>query len=115
LPNEIDWDTVTKESGADDPLIEYTSVTKKVRRVARFHPEVVREAICVNNPTEIVMNHLDYIDRECHESNEKKHKVLIFIDDIENYIGKKINYYGFGPDSMIPASYVKSGARICLI
>ena len=64
LPHEIDWETVTLESASGSPLIEYTSVTRQVRRVARFDADIVRKAIVHNNPTRIVLNHVDYLDRE---------------------------------------------------
>ena len=60
LPNEIDWETVTRESGSSEPIIERTSVTSKIRRVARFDPVIVQAAIEANAPTQIVLNHVDY-------------------------------------------------------
>ena len=115
LPNEIDWKNVTIESGADIPLIEYTSVTKKIRRVARFHPSVVREAICVNNPTEIVLNHLDYIDVECARCESLTHKASLFVRDVERLIDRQITYYGFGSASLISSAFVNSGVAKCLV
>jgi adenylosuccinate synthase len=50
LPNEIDWETIAGESGYREGLIEYTSVTRTVRRVGRFDSQLVRAAISVNNP-----------------------------------------------------------------
>lgn len=64
LPEEIDWATVTAESGSQSPLSEHTSVTGGLRRVARFDSEVVAKAIQANRPTRIVLNHLDYVDAE---------------------------------------------------
>jgi Adenylosuccinate synthetase len=49
---EIDCKTLTRESGSPTPVLERTSVTDKVRRVARFDPVIVREAIAA---TELVM------------------------------------------------------------
>ncbi len=101
LPNEIDWDTVSLESGSKRSIIEYTSVTGLVRRVARFHPEVVRKAIMVNQPTHIVMNHLDYIDASSTDFNQPSEKVASFIRNIESMIGLPIDYLGFSPSSLI--------------
>lgn len=53
LPNETTW----KNLGINP---EFTSVTKRVRRVAYFDNEIVNMAIKVNNPDIIVMNHCDY-------------------------------------------------------
>jgi adenylosuccinate synthase len=93
LPNEIDWEAVTKISQRIEPLIEYTSVTNKVRRVATFDPNVVKHAIEVNNPTKIVLNHVDYLD--CYSENGViSEKALLEIETIENLINKKIDFIG---------------------
>ena len=109
LPDEIDWETVTQESGSPEHIIEYTSVTKKVRRVARFHPDVVKKAIAVNKPSSIVLNHLDYIDAKCRIDDSPTEKTCDFIREIESQLGISIGYYGFGP-----ASLVKKGVHKCL-
>lgn len=101
LPYEIDWETVSKESGSDNLIMEYTSVTKLTRRVARFHPEVVRQAIMVNQPTHIVLNHLDYIDNSYSISGKISEKVTHFIDNVESLIGLPVDYLGFSPSSLI--------------
>lgn len=97
LTNEIDWDTLTRESKSNDPIIEYTSATKRIRRVARFDSDIVKDAIIANNPNTIVLNHLDYVDSECYEKDTLTEKVSDFIDSIEKLIDKKINLVGTGP------------------
>jgi len=89
LQNEITWDIVTQESGQDRHIQEITSVTKKIRRVARFDPDIVNLAIEANRPTKIVLNHLDYLHPD---------KVREFISDVQGSIGRRINYLGYGPD-----------------
>src|SRR5206468_1357773 len=54
LPNEITWEKLTRESGHRGTLAEFTSVTGRLRRVARFDAEIVRRAIAVNAPTLVV-------------------------------------------------------------
>ena len=78
LKNEMNWESVKQ-------LPEFTSVTKKIRRVAKFDPDIVRNAIMSNRPTKIVLNHLDYIEKDKHKE---------FITEIENYINHKIDYIG---------------------
>jgi adenylosuccinate synthase len=97
LPHEIDWHTITEESGSPDPIEEYTSVTKLTRRVARFEPEIVRQAIMINCPTHIVLNHLDYIDFSRGSNPKSSEKLFNFIGKIEKLVGSKINYYGLNP------------------
>ncbi|MDJ0744152.1 MAG: adenylosuccinate synthetase [Xenococcaceae cyanobacterium MO_167.B27] len=101
LPNEIDWETITHESGSKIPIIEYTSVTKAVRRVARFDPDVVVNAIVTNRPTKIVLNHLDYVDASCSSLEYLSDKTISFVRKIESLINAPINYFGFSPSSLI--------------
>lgn len=106
IPSEIDWNIVTQDSGSKKDIIEYTSVTKKIRRVSRFHPEVVKQAIMVNNPTLIVLNHLDYIDIQCCFDDHLTEKAARFVREVESRIGLSIDYYGFSPVSLIKKEYV---------
>ncbi|MQA65489.1 MAG: adenylosuccinate synthetase [Alphaproteobacteria bacterium] len=57
IPDEIDWDTITRESGSPHDLEERTTVTGHVRRVARFNADIVKAAIEANAPTKIVLNY----------------------------------------------------------
>lgn len=79
LPNELTWDSLDIEP-------EYTSVTNKIRRIGLFDSDIVNRAIQYNNPTSIVLNHVDYIES---------------YKDIEKLLNKKINYIGNGPDNII--------------
>lgn len=101
LPHEIDWATIRTSGGHTDELAEYTSVTGRLRRVGRFDAEVVRRAICVNRPDDIVLNHLDYIDVECTPEGYLTKKARDFLATVEAGIGASINYVGLGPDSLL--------------
>ncbi|SRR6266536_4809354 len=100
LPNEINWEDITRESGSPIAIMEYTSVTQRVRRVARFDHEIVRRAIAVNAPTHIVLNHLDYLDHQCRMDNVPSQKVTQFLEFVEASIGANVDYLGFGPSSL---------------
>lgn len=100
LPQEIDWETITKESGSEVLISEYTSVTRKLRRIARFDADIVRKAIFVNNPSRIVLNHLDYLDVSCLSLNMITDKVHDFVKKVETAINRKIDYLGFGADKL---------------
>lgn len=102
LPNEIDWRTIKQESGYREEVAEYTTVTGRLRRIARFDAAVVRKAIEANAPTTIVLNHLDYIDVRCRSSLQMSEKVERFVDTIEAEIDCKIDLVGFGPSAIIP-------------
>jgi adenylosuccinate synthase len=97
LPGEIDWETLTRE-GAHQALIqEKTSVTKRLRRVARFEPGIVQQAISINRPTRIVLNHLDYLS--VMDDNKSQQIIRDFIQHVEDNINADITFLGFGPES----------------
>lgn len=100
LPNEIDWPTLSLESGSPDKLVEYTSVTKTLRRVGRFDAAVVQQAITSNRPSRLVLNHLDYVDWSCRSSDAPSTRTHRFVSEIETLINKRIDYFGFGPASL---------------
>jgi adenylosuccinate synthase len=87
LANEIDWDTISRESGGQ-AICEYTSVTNHIRRVGRFDPGIVFRAINVNKPTSIVLNHMDFI------SNGDAR--MSFVDWVQSCVGRPIDYIGLG-------------------
>jgi adenylosuccinate synthase len=102
LMDETTWNTVTRLSGSTNDLIEYTSVTKRVRRVAEFHPEIVKRAVEVNNPNILVLNHLDYVDYSCHDSDDISDTVTKFIDKISVDIARRIDFTGTGKATILP-------------
>jgi adenylosuccinate synthase len=105
LENEIDWNTVARLSGANVDLTEYTSATKRIRRVAEFDVEVVKRAIQVNQPNVIVLNHVDYVDYTCHDSQNIPDSVYAFINKISESIGQRIDYIGTGKAVMLENSW----------
>jgi adenylosuccinate synthase len=96
LPNEIDWEGVTRMSGSADSITEHASATGRERRVAEFDADIVKKAIQVNQPNIIVLNHTDYIDYSCHDSDKIPDSVLNFINDVSAKIGQQIDYIGTG-------------------
>ncbi len=107
LENEINWDYISKTSGSQENIIEYTSVSNKIRRVGLFEPTIVKEAIKANNPTKIVMNHLDYIDKNVEKRNNITEKIIQFINNIENTLGKDIDFMGFSPKNILKNNNLK--------
>jgi len=103
LTKETTWEAIAASIGAKEDLREYTTVTKMVRRVGVFDPEIVKKAVATNNPTRIVMNHLDYVAGPlvgtaiCALARE-------FIDYVECSIGRSIDFLGFSPTSLIERS-----------
>ena len=101
LPNETTWDAVTGSSGAADNLIERTTVTGKVRRIAAFDGKAVNRAIAVNNPTHICLNHADYFDFDVHEMAYVSDEIAVRLKNIEDVIGRPIDWVGTGPATTV--------------
>jgi adenylosuccinate synthase len=106
LPKETDWKSVSEFGGSEKELIEYTSVTQRVRRVAHFDSEIVINAIESNRPTKIVLNHIDYIDAEINKLQIVTEKGLDFILRVESSIDKKINYVGISASTLLERTKV---------
>jgi adenylosuccinate synthase len=100
LQFETDWATVTKRSGSQLPLSEYTSVTKRLRRIGRFDSEIVKRSIQANRPTRIVLNHLDYAHWAARISRKTTATIQRFVDFIQNEISQRIDFFGWSPSHM---------------
>lgn len=64
MKNEITWEQLQEESGYPHEIKELTTVTRKVRRVARFDIDIVLDACRLNRPTALVIHGLDYLNYE---------------------------------------------------
>lgn len=62
LENEISWQRVCDLGGAPAPVEEFTSVTRRLRRVGRFDVELARRARLVNRPTSLAVMGLDRLN-----------------------------------------------------
>ncbi len=93
---EIDWETIAREGELAEPPRELTSVTQRLRRVARFDSTIVGKAIQANRPSRIVLNHLDHVDARC-ASGTISERGRRFIADVEAGIGQRIDLVGIGP------------------
>lgn len=90
LPNETDWRVIA--AYAETPgLVERTTVTRNVRRVALFDPGVVRDAIAANRPTSIVLNHADQLGSD----------VVAGIHRIETLIHRRVDWVGTSPQTTL--------------
>lgn len=99
---EISWREVARRAGAPASLIERTTVTKNVRRVATFSEDGFLEAWQVNRPTQIALMFTDYLDWSVHENRELTRPVNEFIEYIEAIApGTSVTLVGTGPQTMI--------------
>ncbi len=100
LKDEITWEQLQKESGYPYAIEERTSVTNKVRRVARFDWELARKAIHINRPTKVALNGLDYLsfanfDSACAANLSPGAKAFVAKLEIESATAAE--YLGVGP------------------
>jgi adenylosuccinate synthase len=100
LNNEITWDIITEESGSPEPIIEKTTVTGRIRRVARFDIKQVKRAVMINRPTQIALNFIDYIDYR--DRGKTSYDLLTdkskhFIELLEQELEVPITLIGTGP------------------
>jgi adenylosuccinate synthase len=96
LPGETSWEAISEAIDAQTDLREFTTVTKRLRRVGHFEASVVKAAIACNNPTMIVLNHLDYVGSSRVRSSECA-VVAAFVSEVEQSIGRSVDQLGFSP------------------
>lgn len=98
LKEEIDWETIQRESGYPTPVHEYTTVTQKLRRVSRFDRDLARLAVGRNQPTRVAVmgfDYLDYTDFRKTDFEKVGPKSREFIRSFESEIAR-IDYLGTG-------------------
>lgn len=97
LTNETTWEYITHLGGHANLIQEYTTVTNALRRVATFDPTIVNQAIASNNPTRIVLNHLDYFDKEAHATRARSARVIEHLEAISSSLSTPVTHIGLGP------------------
>ncbi len=100
LPNEISWELLNERLKRSSDIFELTSVTKTVRRIAEFDAEIIKQAILVNVPTRVILNHLDYIDENA-PSTGITDKIISYCDEVEKELCRKIDMVGLGQDHLL--------------
>jgi adenylosuccinate synthase len=96
---EISWDEIARVSGAPEAFPEYTSVTKRLRRVARFNVEAVKLACSYNRPTSLAVMGLDrihYANTGVTEVERLTPDARAFLDELELATGIPIEFAGTG-------------------
>ena len=96
---ETDWESLNV-----DPESERTTVTKKVRRVATFSIEQVREAVLLNGATEIALTFCDYMDPSLKGKEEidvLTGPVMQLVSTIEEETNVPVTMLGTGPQTVI--------------
>lgn len=98
---ETTWDQVTQNAGSSRPICEWTSVSKKIRRVGYFDYNLVTRAVDANQPNITVLNFMDYIKEEPgYGSKQLGPNRLAFIETVEKRTGCKVTHVGFAGDDV---------------
>lgn len=106
LKGETSWVEIAKAAGLPPDYCELTTATRKVRRVGTFDPELVRRAIEVNNPTHVVLNHFDYVDRHVGEG-QLCLSALRVLENVEKSIRRTVDWLGTGPAGLVERNSIK--------
>ena len=100
LPDEITWADVQRESGYPHPIAEYTTTTKRLRRVARFDWSVVDQAVAANAATQVALHGADYLAYANYGATDWSsltYDTCQFIDRVETRLGVPVTLIGTGP------------------
>lgn len=100
LKNEVSWDDVTERSGYPVPLAEYTTTTKRLRRVAEFDWDLVLRAVAANHPSHLALHGLDYIDYEnrgVQSPDRLTSSAKSFMAQLALRTGVPVSFAGTGP------------------
>ena len=101
LGKETTWSALSRSSGSVVELNEFTSVTKRLRRVGLFEPEPIKRAVMVNRPTGLAVQGLDYLnfeDRGKRNLRTLSQKGRKFIEALEKLTAVPVRYVFTGPD-----------------
>jgi adenylosuccinate synthase len=97
--HELTWEDVARLSGSPEVIPEYTSVTKKLRRVARFDLSAVKLACQYNRPTSLALMGLDRLNFKnlnVAEWGDLTDCARSFINGIESSTGVPVTIVGTG-------------------
>ena len=100
LRDEITWEQLQSESRYPYSIEERTTVTNKIRRVARFDWELAHRAIRNNRPTKIAITGLDYLsfsNRGVTRFSELEAQARSFVMQAETRLGAPVRYVSSGP------------------
>jgi adenylosuccinate synthase len=96
---EISWNQVRLEGGAPEVFPEYTSVTKRLRRVARFDLDEVKLACQYNRPSALAvmgLDRLDYSITGARDAREITERAKDFLNELELEVGLPVRFAGTG-------------------
>lgn len=100
LSNEISWEEVRKRSGYPTDIREFTTTTRKLRRVGLFDLDLAQKAANANRPTQIALHGADYIsyrNKGLQSYDLLQHETHAFIERLEHTLSARVSFIGTGP------------------
>jgi adenylosuccinate synthase len=106
---ELSWDEMKQVTGNPTLSAEHTTVTGLPRRVATFSDAQYKDACRINRPTEIALTFADYLDLTVFKSEtvENSHKVLTFIEHIEELYDAPVSLVNTGPNATVDLDWAR--------
>jgi adenylosuccinate synthase len=99
LPHEISWEELKKITGGYVDTPERTTVTKKIRRIARMDEALTKQMLAQTCPTSIALTFLDYIfpwaSGDC--SPARISSLNTYVRQFEEKYGVSVSYVSTGP------------------
>lgn len=106
MANELTWEQLKERNAAIEP--EYTTVTKKMRRVAEWDADLVRRAVVANGGNgshlSIALMFADYIDADLIHAESIHDLEASQIAELARYeydLGQPCTIYGVSPEHVI--------------
>ena len=109
--DELSWKEITKRSRSKTQILEHTTVTGRVRRVFEQDWVSISKAIEINQPDQIALCFLDYINAEDYGKNDLdklSDESRKYIEITEELVGVPITLISTGPknEHMIDIRYM---------
>lgn len=97
LAKELTWDEMSVRVGKK--VVEYTTVTKKQRRIGEWDEDMFAKAVALNAPTQVALTFMDYLSPE--DANKTKFdklsdKAKDFVHYLERTFNVRVSLIGTG-------------------
>lgn len=95
---ELTWEKLSKMAGI--PLMERTTVTKKVRRVFTFSEAQLKHALWIAGPCDIFLNYMNYLDPHTLGLVDAVQPAVAFYSKVQSIAsseGSRVSWLGWGP------------------
>jgi adenylosuccinate synthase len=99
LEGETSWERICELGGAPVPVPEFTSVTRKLRRVAAFDWDLARRAALINRPTNIAVmgvDRLNYRNTHVPSTIDLTEDARAFLGEVRAQLGAPVDWVGTG-------------------